>query len=58
MQGAGGEASTGSVYSVGAVWLGQMCWRRASTWIPRGLFESKAERLGKESPHLSGLSGG
>ena len=47
MQGAGGEGSAGSMYSVEEVRLGQVCWRRASTWVPRGLFKSRAERAGK-----------
>lgn len=52
MQGAGGEGSAGSVYSVGEVRLGQVCWRRASTWVPRGLFKSRAERAGKRKSTL------
>ena len=52
MQGAGGEGSIVSMHSVGEVRLGQVCWRKASTWVPRGLFESKAERTGKRKSTL------
>ena len=58
MQGAGGEGSTGSMHSMGEVWLGQVCWRKASTWVPRGCLSPRQRGLGKGSPHLSGLSGG